>query len=204
MARVISITIASVLVVLTAVGSKAESVTIDLPGLVSGLTYGDSPLATSFDAGVQFASIESVKVRFTGYAQGGISRYSPDGVQFADGSFTPLLYVALPNGKDIAPAAQAIVVSDEDAPESVWEATMVTLPWAIDGYLDDVLDGKGEVDIESVTGIVIAFGTSAVIEPSHVDITHAEMIISGTLVPEPPTIVLLILGVAAFTVARSL
>lgn len=196
----------------------AATITVDLPHLTGTLIFDESPISTSFDAGVQFSSIDSIVVRVMGEGEEGELRLTsyPGDIGFdpdpppptiVDKPFTPPLSVRFLGDEGATIGNRAIPV---EGVESTWQAEFdVALYESIESlqlkFYGHLLDGKGVVELASENHFITAGGTYLeILEPSVLRVNGAQIVITGTLaaVPTPGSGTLLVLGGGLLAVVR--
>lgn len=192
---------------MTGMTARGATITVDLPNLVGTLTYNDPPLTASFDAGVQFSSIELIVVRVMAEGEAGELRLItyPGGIMFdpdsppptiIDKPFTPPLLISFANeeGNTVGNYAHPLAGA-----ETTWQAEFnvafyESLQLKFYGHL---LDGMGELRLTSANHFITVPGTQLeILEPSVLHVAGAQIVITGTLaaVPTPGSGAMLLAG----------
>lgn len=195
--------------------ARAATMTIDLPDLTGTLIFDESPISTSFDAGVQFSSIESIVVRVMGEGEEGELRLTtyPGGIIFdpdpppptiTEKPFSPPLSVRFHDdeGKGAGNYARSV-----DGAEDTWQADFGGPYFELirDKYFSHLLDGTGVIELASENSFITLPGTRLdILEPSALQVTGAQIILTGTLaaVPTPGAGTLLLAGIGLLGVRR--
>lgn len=171
---------------------SGATIVVDVPNVAGTLTYGDPAVSFPFDAGVKFASIDSLIVRIEGTGEEGLIRWRPPQGPF-DEAFEPPLSVFLPGaqGAPTGTTADAVWLSDTDLRYEADFAFNVTL---LPATLEHLLDGQGELTLKSANAFVTTGNSSfEILDPSVLQLTGAQIIIGGTLaVPAPATSAILL------------
>jgi len=164
--------------------ASATIFTIELPELVGELhPYPNHPTAP-FDFGTSFLSIDEVRIELSGMFTPRVVRSSITGELL---ELTPEIELYMQRGV-------AIHLYPLESPFDV-EGTFVLRYGATWDFL---LDGTGEVAAYLLWGVSVGDVT---ITPGSVEISQAYLTIEG-VIPEPASILLLVLGIAGVRVRR--
>jgi hypothetical protein len=184
--------------------TPARAATYDFDVPIAGRTFqfGDAPIVVPFDLGTTFSEISSVQVLLEGKSHFGLAQFDGPGTEPSE--LLPILAVFLPNG-DVDPPRNLTSLAHSDPTR--WAASFVKpdpsgnsfyIPETALVNLDFLLDGKGELGIESA---LLPIGTppdmSSIVDPYRAEFSQATLRISGTIVPEPSGAALAMLGVVA-------
>lgn len=201
-----------------AVGGIAHgaTITIDLPHLTGTLAFDGAPISTSFDAGVQFSSIESIVVRIMGEGEEGelrLTTYSGGGFMLGDDPPPPTI-----TEKPFSPPLSARFLDDEgkgagnyalsvDGAEDTWQADFGGPYFELirDMYFSHLLDGTGVIELASENSfITLPWTRLDILEPSALHVTGAQIILTGTLaaVPTPGSGTHLLAGIGLYVVRQ--
>ncbi len=173
--------------------SRADVVQLNLFSLGMPTNFNDSSLSwqANFDLGVTFTQISHVYIDWSGEITGGMAipnpPASPNPVPAPAGIYTSLRssnpflvrMTEVYGGVATYPAPELFALTSEiDGDGSNWS---------------DLLDGQGAIGI-GYTEIIMSDG--AYTEHGSVSLTKATLVVDGTVIPEPASLLLLALGVA--------
>ncbi len=169
---------------------RAEVVQLDLFSLDMPATFnGDSPSwQTDFDLGVTFAEITDVYIDWSGEVTGGIAIVNPPGTPYS-GPAPAGVYASLGSnpywrgteiykGMDKYPNPEPFDLASEI--ELIGDST-----WS------DLLDGQGKIEV-GYAEIVMLYGYYT--EHGSVTLTKAILVVDGSVIPEPASLLLLAFG----------
>lgn len=184
------------IVLIFATTGIGEAVIVELPLDCTGTYDHDNPYwETDFDLGVEFTEISGVYIDWRGEITGGlVQNVSPitfepigdprpvdTGIEASLGFNPSLRITSVRCGSETYPDAELFdLVSEIDLPySSTWS---------------DILDGKGKI-VFDYSNLIILYGYY--IERGKVVINDSTLIIEGTIVPEPATVLLFCIGAVA-------
>jgi len=172
--------------------SRADVVQLDLSTLGMPTNFNnDSPSwQTNFDLGVTFTEISHVYIDWSGDITAALAQnlnpaYQPIGdphplsvgVYASLGSNPYLRRTEIYKGMDTYPAPESFaLISEIGGVGSNWS---------------DLLDGQGEIGI-GYTEIIMLYGQY--LEHGSVSLTKATLVVNGTVIPEPASLLLLAFG----------
>lgn len=176
------------IVAVTSASAGADIVELDLFTLGCPSTYDyDSPYWTSdFDLGVTFTEIFHVYIDWSGEITGGLAvdDSNPDEPFPIDVGIGAYLE-SPPNWRHTTRWGGAATHPDAEVFDVQSEFVYGTMPWS------ELFDGEGTITIE-YKELVILNGTY--VESGSVFLNSATLVVDGTIVPEPASILLLAMG----------
>jgi hypothetical protein len=177
----------AIIAIILAIAGVAWGDTVELPLNCTGTYDINTPYwTTDFDLGVTFSEISHVYIDWSGEITAGLAIYYTDpcnpfplevGIRSAF-SF-PFRYVEVWGGEEIYPSSEPFDFLSEIKP-STWS---------------DLLDGQGSISIQyqEVVWPFELYG-GEYIKHGSVILDDATLIVEGTVIPEPATTFLLLLG----------
>ena len=179
--------LAGVILLMAVSGAWADTVT--LPLNCAGYYDVNTPAWTyNFDLGVTFGEITNVYIDWSGEITGGIEQYmdNPDhiiidgGLQAVIGTYPQFGAAIVRAGALTYPDPQVFNVQSEYMPLTNWNF---------------LLDGKDEIEIDHLS--IKTYPEYHIIDEGSAILNNATLIVEGTIVPEPSTLILLALGLLA-------
>ncbi|HEW78397.1 MAG TPA: PEP-CTERM sorting domain-containing protein [Phycisphaerales bacterium] len=172
-------------VLVCAISPLAEADIVELPLAAEGLYDFNQPYwTTDFDLGVTFTEISNVYIDWSGGITGGLAIYYSD----RDAPF-PMnvgIYAAMGYLRITAVWGGEATYPDPEPFDSLSEIPPGTSVWS------DLLDGQGTIGIQYTEAIML-YGKY--VEHGSVVLNDATLVVDGTVVPEPATLLLLVLGI---------
>jgi hypothetical protein len=191
--------ILSITLAVLVLGNGAFGDTIELPLNCTGMYDINTPLWTmDFDLGVTFSEISNVYIDWSGTITAEVAYWSqnPDDTFLLDGIFWVGLYESNPNYAFCTAKVQE-GIDTYPAPEPFDLETVIA---SASDDLTALLDGKGSVAIGFFGAPRYGF-TVTLVNPSG-QLNSATLIVEGTVVPEPSTILLLAFGLIGIRVNK--
>ena len=174
-----------VVAIFTSTYVLGQTITVPLPGLTGPVGSHPNWTTTSFDAGVYFSQIQEVRFQCSGTMTQGIAQEG--------GLLGPPITFAFDGAIEIfmdpGPGLWFLLVS----PDHIANNTELIFDGAGSPSWDFLLDGNAQITANMIGD---TFGIDVVtIVPATAEITDALLIIEGTVIPEPASILLFTAGV---------
>jgi hypothetical protein len=177
------------------VSGIAEADTVELNlfdlGCPTRFDFNSPYWQTDFDLGVTFSGISHVYIDWSGEITAGLAISYDDPcnpfplrVGIGAAFYPPLRYAVVWGGEQTYPLPEPFDSLSEIKP-STWS---------------DLLDGQGMIGLQSE---VVIMANGRYIEYGSINLDNATLIIEGTVVPEPATFILLVLGFTQIIRRRS-
>ncbi len=171
---------------LISASANAASFSISLPNFNGNYVYPDTAGIEAFDFGVQFSSIQKAELLIDASGTSGLLE-SCNGDFCSISTFGQDLFWGFINEKNPAP---------KDALNL--ENTLMSFQIDITSESDFLLDGSGELVIESNLIFSIPELTITILTPPTYQINNVVLNIEGTVVPLPPALLLFLSGISLF------
>jgi hypothetical protein len=149
--------------------------------------------SSNIDLGVQFSQIDSVYIDWAGGITAGLAQY------FDPITFEPIgdpvpkdVSIAASLGSNPSPRATNIWGGEPNYPAPEPFNSLSKFNLFSDSSWSDLLDGQGTITI-GYGKLIMINGTY--IEDGFITLTNATLVVDGTIVPEPATILLLTAGI---------
>jgi hypothetical protein len=202
-------------VVLLATVAVADTFVVQLPWASGDYDRSNGidldPVSGTFDFGTSFASIDNIYIRWSGWLHPGLVAYDDrNNVLATERYFSEVLDPVLiaeildpmPGAPDSLNRARAYEGGSQFSSStfdttSVFDNTPDPHPWM---PWSTVLSGKGTIVVGTNSPISwLGHGVTTVVSPL-VQLEHAELVLVGAAVPEPPAMAVLALGLGAAVV----
>ncbi|HED35620.1 MAG TPA: hypothetical protein ENJ08_15605 [Gammaproteobacteria bacterium] len=166
--------------------ANAASFDISLPGFNGSYVYPEAAGIEAFDFGVQFSSIQKAELLIEASGTSGLLE-SCNGSACSVSTFGQDLFWGFINEKN-------------PTPKGALDLENVLMPFTIDitPESDFLLDGNGELSIESNLIFSIPELTITILTPPTYQISNVVLHVEGTVVPLPPALLLFMSGIGLF------
>jgi len=166
--------------------ANAASFSISFPGFNGDYVYPDTAGIEFFDFGVQFSSIQKAELLIEASGTSGL-------LESCNGDFCSVSTF----GQDLF---WGFINEKNPTPKDALNLENMLMPFQIDitsesGFL---LDGSGELVIESNLIFSIPELTITILTPSTYQISNVVLHVEGTVVPLPPALLLFLSGISLF------